>query len=73
MANVPEHIHAFPRLNTEVTLPEAVAAWDENNKILYIGLGDDSNPNGLPFISNCLPQEISEFIKDDNGVFIKVS
>lgn len=68
---IPEHIHAFPRLSAGTILPVGVATWDETNNILYVG--DGKEQNGLPFVSNCLPQEISKSFKDDNGVFINVS
>lgn len=65
MANIPEHIHAFPRVNPNVVLPKAVAAWDENSKTLYIG--DGITKGGVPFksspeclkISSCLNNQIS--------------
>ena len=47
MSNIPEHIHAFPRINPDVTLPMAVAAWDEKNSVLYIG--DGETKGGVPF------------------------
>ena len=54
MANIPEHIHAFPRVNPNLVLPEAVGAWDSENKILYIG--DGKTKGGIPFEngSSCL-------------------
>lgn len=50
MANIPEHIHAFPRVNPDIVLPEAVGAWDSDNKILYIG--DGSTKGGVPLSSS---------------------
>lgn len=47
MANIPEHIHAFPRTNPNVILPKAVAAWDEDSKTLYIG--DGVTKGGVPY------------------------
>ena len=49
MAEVPEHIHAFPRVNKDLTLPLAVAAWDDEEKVLYIG--DGISKGGIPFRS----------------------
>lgn len=64
MANIPEHIHAFPRTNPNVILPKAVAAWDENSKTLYIG--DGITKGGIPYsgspnnikITECLNNKI---------------
>ena len=55
MSNIPEHIHAFPRVNPDVVLPEAVGAWDSDNKILYVG--DGKTKGGVPFNSS------SDYIK----------
>ena len=50
MDNIPEHIHAFPRVNHNVVLPVAVAAWDDENGVLYIG--DGETKGGVPFKSS---------------------
>lgn len=49
MSKIPEHIHALPRVNKNIVLPEAVAAWDDENKKLYIG--DGVTKGGVEFIS----------------------
>lgn len=85
MANIPEHIHAFPRTNPNVVLPKAVAAWDENSKTLYIG--DGVTKGGIPYsgapeykeITSCSNNQIivsSDYVpfmlKLNNGKFYSV-
>lgn len=86
MANIPEHIHAFPRVNPNLVLPEAVGAWDSENKILYIG--DGKTKGGIPFengssclrISSCynniivIPslKYIPFMLKTNNGKFYSI-
>lgn len=49
MSTIPEHIHALPRVNKNIVLPEAVAAWDDESKTLYIG--DGVTKGGVEFTS----------------------
>lgn len=54
MSKIPDHIHALPRVDKNIVLPEAVAAWDDENKKLYIG--DGVTKGGVEFITapNCI-------------------
>jgi hypothetical protein len=49
MSTIPEHVHALPRVNKNIILPEAVAAWDDESKTLYIG--DGVTKGGVEFTS----------------------
>lgn len=60
MSTIPEHIHALPRVNKNIVLPEAVAAWDSENKKLYIGDGVANGGVEFTSVPNCVKIESCE-------------
>lgn len=71
MNNIPEHIHALPRVNPNVILPDAVPTWDSENKILYIG--DGKTEGGIPFKANSDDgkKQLVNQLDGDNQIYIR--